>query len=269
MKRLSLVLAMFALVASSVHAQTPTQGVNDSEREHVAPDPPQTHVRHDMSYAEMAELMGMDDRRRFSKVIFNQAEWIDADEPAFGWDAAARYGGDYNKVWIEAEGGRSEGVTDDSRVELGWERIVSRWWSLRAGVRQDGGIGPSRTWAAIGLEGLAPGFIVMDASLYVGESGRTALRLDAEYDLRITQRLVFQPELELDVHGKDDPERLIGAGLSTAEFGLRLRYEIRREFAPYLGIGWNWRFGDTADLARASGEDSSEFAFRAGLRAWF
>src|SRR5688572_8349832 len=88
MKRLSLVLAMFALVASSVHAQA--QGVNDSEREHVAPDPPQTHVRHDMSYAEMAELMGMDDRRRFSKVIFNQAEWIDSDEPAFGWDAAAR-----------------------------------------------------------------------------------------------------------------------------------------------------------------------------------
>jgi copper resistance protein B len=268
--RLSLTIFLSALLVTAAHAaDVPTQNENVSEREHVAPDPPHSQVQHHMSYAEMAEMMGMDDRRRFSKVMFDQLEWIDADESAFGWDAAARYGGDYHKVWIEAEGERGEEVTHESRTELGWERIVSRWWSLRAGVRQDGGIGPSRSWGAIGLEGLAPGFIQMDASLYVGESGRTALRLKSEYDLRFTQRLVLQPELEFDVYGKDDPERLIGSGLSTVEFGLRLRYEMRREFAPYLGIGWNWRFGETADLARASGEDSSEFAIRAGLRAWF
>jgi copper resistance protein B len=104
---------------------------------------------------------------------------------------------------------------------------------------------------------------------YVGDGGRTALRLSSEYDLLLTQRLVLQPALELNVYGEDDLERLIGAGLSDMELGLRLRYEIRREIAPYVGVNWLKRFGDTADLARAAGEDDDEFGLVAGIRLWF
>jgi copper resistance protein B len=140
---------------------------------------------------------------------------------------------------------------------------------VRAGLRNDGGTGPSRQWLGAGLEGLAPGFIETEASMYLGEDGRSALRLKFERDFLFTQRLVLQPELELYAYGKDDAAKLIGAGLSELSFGLRLRYEIRREIAPYVGIGWSWRLGDTGDYAEAAGEEDSEFNFLAGLRAWF
>lgn len=267
------VLAPLALlVVAHAHAQHQHDAAaapTESEREHVAPDPPQSHVDHDMSYREMAQIMGMDDRRRFGKVMFDRLEWIDADESIFGWDAAAWYGGDIHKLRAEAEGERAAGATQSARFELAWDRVVSRWWSARAGVRQDSGHGPSRTWAAFGFSGLAPGFFETDIVAYLGESGRTALRLSTEYDLRITQRWILQPELELEAFGRGDPERMIGAGLATVELALRLRYEIRREFAPYVGVGWQWRFGESADLARAAGEDTAEFAVRAGIRAWF
>ena len=265
-------LASFALLLSArAHAQHQdhaTSAPTESEREHVAPDPPRSHVDHDMTYREMAEMMGMDDRRRFGKVMFDQLEWVDTEDGAFEWDAAAWYGGDIHKLWLETEGERAAGTTS-ARSELAWDRVVSRWWSARAGVRQDSGGGPSRTWAAFGISGLAPGFIETVISAYVGESGRTALRFSAEYDLRITQRLLLQPQIEFEAFGQADPERMIGAGLATGELALRLRYEIRREFAPYVGLGWAWHFGDSADLARAAGEETSEFALRAGVRAWF
>jgi len=245
------------------------QGQSQSQLEHVPPDPPQSHV-HDMTYAEMVEMMGMDDRRKFGKVMLDRLEWRDADEgPEYAWDASAWYGGDFHKAWLETEGERGEDNTHHSRVELGWEHIVSAWWSVRAGLRRDGGEGPSREWLGAGFTGLAPGFIETEAGLYVGEDARTALRLKLERDFLFTQRLILQPELELDAYGKDDAERLIGAGLSEVSFGLRLRYELRREIAPYLGISWTWQLGDTADFAAAAGEESSDFSVLAGIRAWF
>ena len=232
-----------------------------SQLEHVPPDPPRTHV-HDMSYREMVEMMGMDDRRRFGKVMLDQLEWQDADEGSrYAWDAEAWYGGDFHKLWLQTEGERSEGSTHDSRLELGWDRIVSAWWSVRAGWRHDAGFGPSRDWAGFGVAGLAPGFVELEANVYVGESGRGAFRLTAEHDVLLTQRLVLRPELELNAYTEDDAERGIGSGLSDAELGLRLRYEIRREIAPYLGVVWSWT--ETAD------EKTSEFAAVAGLRVWF
>ena len=129
--------------------------------------------------------------------------------------------------------------------------------------------GPSRDWLGAGIAGLAPGIIETKASVYVGEDGRTALRFTFERDFLFTQRLVLQPELELDAYGKDDPEKLIGSGLSSLEFGLRLRYEMRREIAPYVGVQWVGHFGDSADLRRAAGEDDDEFLWVAGIRAWF
>jgi len=240
-----------------------------SQTEHVPPDPPQTHV-HDMSYREMVEMMGMDDRRRFGKVMFDRLEWQDADDGSrYAWDARAWYGGDYHKVWLEAEGDRTENATQESRLEAGWERIISAWWSVRAGLRRDAGEGPARDWAGVGFTGLAPGFIDTRAILYLGDDGRSALRMTFEGDLLFTQRLVLQPKLELDAFGKDDPEKQIGSGLSSLEFGLRLRYEWRREFAPYLGLSWTGHFGETADLRKAAGDDSDELTWLAGVRAWF
>jgi copper resistance protein B len=119
------------------------------------------------------------------------------------------------------------------------------------------------------LQGLAPYFFEIDAAVYVGEQGRTAARFSADYDMLITQRWVLQPEIELELYGKDDPANGLGSGLADAELGLRLRYEIRREFAPYIGIHWERKFGRTADLAREAREDLDEVSFVAGLRAWF
>ncbi len=252
------------------HEHPAADAPTESEREHVAPDAPQSHVSHDMTYREMARMMGMDDRARFGKVMFDRIEWVDADDgDVFEWEASAWYGGDVHKIWLESEGARSGGDTDAARSELAWDRVMSRWWSTRVGVRQDSGSGPTRTWAALGIAGLAPGFFETDLIAYVGESGRTALRLATEVDVLITQQLVLQPQLEIAAFGKNDPERLIGSGLSGAEFSLRLRYDITSHFAPYIGVGWEWRFGESADLARAAGEDTSEFALRAGVSAWF
>jgi copper resistance protein B len=261
-KSLSLA-ALLALVSSVIaHAQT-------GASEHVPPDPPRTRV-HQMPYGEMAEMMGMDDRRLFGKVIADRLEWQEsAGDGRFAWDASAWYGGDFNKLYLEAAGERSHGATAESRTELGWDRIISPWWNLRLGGRHDGGSGPTRDWASIGVAGVAPGLFEIEASFYLGEGGRTALRVKANKDYLLTQRLALQPEAELAAYGRDDPGRLIGAGLSDLELGLRLRYEIRRELAPYLGVRWVGHFGDSADQREAVGEDAHEWLLLAGLRAWY
>jgi len=259
MKRLAAAASL--LLCSALHAQGP------SELEHVPPDPPRTHV-HDMSYREMTDMMGMDDRGRFGKVTLERLEW-QPGEDSFHWDANAWYGGDFDKVWFEAEGERQAGTTRESRLELSWDRIVSRWWSLRTGVRHDGGTGPAREWLALGVAGLAPGFLDVEASVYYGEGGRSALRLATHRDLLFTQRLVLRPELELSAYGRDDPQKQLGAGLSDLAAGLRIRYEWQREFAPYLGVRWVSHFGDTADIRRAAGEKTEEWQWLAGIRAWF
>jgi copper resistance protein B len=210
----------------------------------------------------------MDDRAPFTKVMLDELERRAADESALGWDVAAWHGSDIDKVWLATEGEHEDGASH-ARVELLWDRVATRWWNVRAGVRVDTGDGPSRTWAAVGVAGVAPGLIEVEASAYVGESGRTALRVQAEYDLLLTQRLVLQPEIEVNLYGSDDPARLIGSGLSDVDAGLRLRYEVRREIAPYVGLSWSSRFGGSADLARSQGEDASEWRWLAGVRIWF
>ena len=136
-------------------------------------------------------------------------------------------------------------------------------------MRQDSGEGPDRTWAAFGVQGLAPYWFDTEATFYVGQRGRTAARVQFEYEELLTQRLVLQPKFEVNLYGKDDPQRGIGSGLSDAELGVRLRYEVRREFAPYIGVVWRQRFGRTADFARAQGEPADDLQFVVGVRLWF
>jgi copper resistance protein B len=249
-------------------AQAQTAGVPD----HVPPDPPQSHV-HAMAYDEMADMMGMDDRRRFGKVMLERIEWGNGSADAFSaWQASAWYGGDFDKLWLESEGQRSAERTEEARTEIAWDRIVSAWWSLRAGLRHDGGVGPARDWAALGIAGTAPGLFAIEAGFYLGEGGRTALRLAGHRDYLLTQRWVLRPEVELDAYGRDDPERRVGSGISSLDAGLRLRYEIRREFAPYVGVSWTGRFGASANYHEPAGEAGNpahDWTWRVGVRAWF
>ena len=250
------------------HAAPSADEPTESERAHVPPDPPQ-HPLRNRSEEEMIELMQMEDDASYGMALLDQLEWREiGGEDAQAWEAQAWYGNDYNKLWVESEGERLRGDAE-GRAEILWDRIVSRWWSAQTGVRQDFGEGPSRTWADIGIRGLAPYFFEIDAAFYVGEEGRTAARFSGEYDLLITQRLILKPELEFEVYGKDDPKNGIGSGLSGVELGLRLRYEFRREFAPYLGVQWQRKFGGTADIARNEGHDVNDLSLVAGLRAWF
>jgi copper resistance protein B len=250
-------------MATVGYAQTP------ATTDHVPPDPPH-QVMGDMSYKDMVSMMQMDDTRPFGKVMLDQLEWRDAQEGnSAAWDAQAWYGGDYNKIWLKTEGERLDGITRDASLDLLFDRVIARWWDAQAGVRQDFGKGPSRTWLALGLQGLAPYWLDVEATFYVGDEGRTAARLKASYDLLLTQRLIVQPYGEANFYGKSDPERQVGSGLSNLELSLRLRYEVRREFAPYLGVGWFKRFGEAAELARAAREGSDEAELVAGLRIWF
>lgn len=242
----------------------PTQ----SELAHVPPPPPQ-HEMGEMSEEAMAEMMDMDDTAGFGMVLFDQLEWRDTDEgSAIAWDGRAWYGNDYDKALLKSAGERIGGDYQGS-AELLWDRVISRWWSLQAGVAHDFGEGPSRTWAAFGVQGLAPYWFEVEALVYAGEQGRTAASFSSEYEMFLTQRLVLQPKLELKLFGKDDPANGIGSGFSDAEVGLRLRYEIRRELAPYIGVVWSKKFGETADLAREHGEEADDIQLVAGLRVWF
>lgn len=250
------------------HGARPADQPTESERRHIPPEPPQL-VLGDISPERMIELMAMDDAAPRSMLQLDQFEWTGKDgEDALSWEAQAWYGGDYNKVWFKTEGEYVDD-RDHSRNELLWDRVAARWWSLQAGVRHDLGEGPSRTWAAFGLQGLAPYWWEVEATAYVGEQGRTALRLAAEQDVLLTQRLILQPEMELEFYGKDDPRNGIGSGLADAELALRLRYEIRREFAPYIGVAWSKSWGDTADYARAAGDPAEDTRLIAGFHMWF
>jgi copper resistance protein B len=244
----------------------PTQ----SEQEHVPPDPPTSQDDHPMSYREMARQMEMDDTSATGKLLFDRLEWRDTHAGnAFAWNAEAWYGNDAHKLWLKTEGERENGATTTARTELLWDRPFARWWNLQAGVRHDSASGDSRDWAAAGVQGIAPGFFDIEATAYIGDSGRTAARLSAERDLLLTQRLILQPEAEINLYGKDDPANQIGAGLSDLEVALRLRYELRREFSTYAGIVWARRFGKTADLVQAAGEASGDLQALAGFRIWF
>ena len=275
-----LISAAFALSSIASAQQSPpagdqgtgsaaTESDTASEAQHAAPDPPE-HVMPDMPYKEMTRMMQMDDAGSVGRILFDQLEWRHSGQADVAvWEAEGWYGGDYNKLWVKTEGQQVSGSTEDARVDVLWDRIVSRWWSLQAGAREDFGAGPPRTWAALGVQGISPYWFGIEATAYVGAQGRTATRLKAEYDLLLTQRLIVQPEAEANLYGKSDPARQIGSGLSDLDVGLRLRYEIRRQFAPYIGITWRRQFGETADFTRAAGGDPSDVQFVLGVRAWF
>ena len=212
----------------------------------------------------------LSDQHRYAAVLANRFEgaWT-SERSTAAYDLKAWYGKSYDHALLKAEGDVDNGVMQDARTELMWSHAVAAHWDTQLGARYDSGVDPSRGWLAFGVEGLAPYWFDVEASAYAGDQGRSALRVAATYELLWTQRLILQPRFEANFYGKPDPERRQGAGLSDLAAGLRLRYEIRREFAPYIGIEWTGQFGASADFARADGRDPEETRYVAGVRFWY
>jgi copper resistance protein B len=218
--------------------------VTEADREAAFPDLP-GHAVHDRAF--------------HSYFLLDQLEWQDADgSGALAWDAKGWVGGDMQRLWFRAEGMREDSQTTSAETHALYGRKLTPWWDVVVGLRQDFAPGPSQTWAAIGIQGLAPYRFEIEATAYVGEAGQIAARVKAEYELLLTNRWLLQPLVELNAYGKDDDSRGMDAGVVTFEAGLRARYEIRREFAPYIGISL---LDDT--------RGASDSRLLAGVRAWF
>lgn len=207
----------------------------------------------------------------FHQLMFDIAEYRPrGGKDGYRWEAQSWIGGDISRLWLKSEGeGRFGDRVETAEIQALYSHAIDPYWNLQAGLRQDLGPGPRRTYAVLGVEGLAPYWFEIAGSLFVSDKGDVLARAEAYYDQRITQYIVLQPRIELDFALQDMPRNAIGAGLSNAELGLRLRYERMREFAPYVGISWERRIGATADFARARGEDRGGADFVLGVRAWF
>lgn len=247
-----LILLMPALAGAQDPAPVPP--VTDADRQAAFPDV-HGHTVHDTAFNY--------------KVLFDQLEWQYLHgEPGLRWDTTSWFGGDRHRLWVKSEGEAVDGVLDEANIRLFYGRSFSRWFDWLVGVRHDLRPSPTHTWVAIGLHGLAPQWFDVEATAYIGRSGHLAARLEAEYELLLTQRLVLQPLVELSLSA-EDPDREIGAGLSTGEVGFRVRYEVKRELAPYAGIVWHRKLFGTGDFARAAGRDVGGWHLVAGLRTWF
>jgi len=187
------------------------------------------------------------------------------------WDAQAWIGRDYNKLWFKSEGAwlLEEEDFEEAEVELFYSRNIATYWDLQAGVRHDFEPNPERTFAALGLQGLAPLWFELEATAYLSEDGDLSAGIEVEYHLLLSQRLILQPRFETSIALQEVEEFGVGQGFNDIELGVRLRYEIRREFAPYIGFSWNRKLGETADFAEAEGEDIDVASLVAGVRFWF
>ncbi|WP_210436366.1 copper resistance protein B [Pseudomonas syringae] len=205
-----------------------------------------------------------------SYFLADKLEWQDAnDGSALAWDLSGWIGGDIDRLLLRSEGERTNGKTEEAEIQALWGHSISTWWDVVAGARQDFKPGAPQTWAAFGLQGQAISDLDIEATAFIGEAGQTAARLEADYDLQLTSNVVLQPTAELNFYGKNDPQRGNGSGLSTSEFGLRLRYEITPQFAPYVGVSWDRSYGKTADYAREDDEDTQDARLVVGVRMWF
>lgn len=194
----------------------------------------------------------------------------DDGENHYVWDMQGRYGGDLDRLWVKTEGEGTPGdAAERSELQLLWSRAIHPWFDVQAGLRHDFRPGPERSHVVIGLQGLLPYRFEVDAAAFVSDDGDLSARLEGEYDLWLTQRLIAQPRVEVEFAASDVPELGIGSGLNSAEIGLRLRYQVKREFAPYIGVEYERAFGGTADFARLAGNEEGGWNAMLGIQAWF
>lgn len=247
----------------------------------VAPPPPEAlsgpaHAA-DLVFGEAAmrqaraDLVNEHGNMRFSKVLVDQLEWrAGKGRDGYLLNAEAWTGGDINKLWLkgEIEGQRGRGP-EQAEVQALWSHAIDPWFDLQAGLRVDANRGPNRAHLVLGVQGLAPYWWEIDGAVFLSTKGEVTARAEAEHDLRITQRLILQPRVEVDLSAQNIEELGIGTGLSTADVGLRLRYQVSQTFAPYVGLSYERAFGKTRAYRRAEGESSGGAHLLVGLRFWF
>jgi copper resistance protein B len=243
-----------------------------------APPPPfpADHAA-DQVYPPAAMAMGRHHLQTFhggqniGQILFNLAEYqFRTGRDGFEWNGQAWYGGDIKRVGLKSEGdGRFGKLVDRAEVQALYSHAIGPYFNLQGGLRYDFKPNPSRVYGTVGVEGLAPGFFELEGALFLSNKGEMLARAEGYYDQRITQRLILQPRAELNFAAQSSRETGIGSGLSDAEFGVRLRYDIRREFAPYVGVQYRRAFGDTAKYLRAAGEDPGGWEVLTGVRTWF
>jgi len=189
----------------------------------------------------------------------------------FVWDAQGWWGGDYDKLWIKSEGETKlhGGSVEEAELQALYSRAISPFWDIQFGLRHDFHPHPSRSYGAFSVQGLAPHWFDVDASAFISEEGDISARLEVEYDLLLTQRLILQPRFETNFAIQEVSELGVGSGVNNVELDARLRYEISREFAPYMGISWTRKLGKTADLTRAGGGSVDTASFLLGLKVWY
>ncbi len=218
------------------------------------------------------EPSSMGENRVFWHLLFNQLEGrTNGPENEFRWDGEAWIGTDTSRLWFKSEGFVENGKASDGITEALYDRPIPhlRYFDVQAGVRYDLDSNPGRTWGAIGIEGLAPNFFEFEPTFYFSDGGRVAGRVNGSYDILFTNRLILQPQFELNFYNKSDPSRGTGSGLSELDTGLRLRYEISRKFAPYIGVAYAGKFGETADFTRDEGGIVNDVRFIFGVRVWY
>jgi copper resistance protein B len=204
-------------------------------------------------------------------VLLNIAEYQGSrDGAGYRWDGEASFGGDINRVFLKSEGeGTGRQGAEAAEVQALYSRAIGPYFNLQAGVRQDIRPTPARTYATVGVEGIAPYWFEVSGAVFVSTRGEVFARLEGYDDFRITRRLVLQPRAELNLSAQNVREIGLGAGVNDLELGLRLRYELKRNFAPYVGVSYERKFGPTANLARAIGERAETPSLVIGLRSFF
>ena len=209
--------------------------------------------------------------QRNSLLIAERLEHHSIDgENQLAWEAQGWHGTDEHKFWFKTEGeAATDGEVDEAEVQLLYSRAISPFWDLQAGIRHDMEPSPQRNHLVLGFQGLAPYWFEVDSAVFLSDEGTLTARVELEYELLLTQRLILQPRLELNLAASDDEEIGVGRGVFDSFAELRLRYEIRRQFAPYLGISWGGDFHHSADFTATEGGDPREFAVVAGIRIWF
>jgi copper resistance protein B len=250
---LGLVLSVVALAQESETTFNAADEVYDPEAMQKARDALRHETGGQVIYFVMADRFEVQSNEGAERLVLDAQGWV---------------GKDYQRFWVKTEGEYEGGKLEEAEIQGLYSRAVSTFFDFQAGIRQDVAAGSRRTFGVVGIQGLAPYWFEIDTALFVSQDGDVTARFEGEYDLFVTQRLIVQPRAELSFSFQKVEQRAIGSGLSTAEVGARIRYEIRREFAPYLGVSWAGATGRTADLWRRQGGNTNSLSIVAGVRFW-
>ena len=257
-------------------SDTEASGTNLAAGNAMAPAVPTDHAA-DQVYSPAAMAMGLHHLQefhggqKFSQLLVNIAEYhFNRGRDGYQWVGQGWYGGDINRLWFKTQGdGEIRRGVDKAEVQGLFSHAIGPYFNLQGGVRYDFKPNPSRTYATVGIEGLAPGFFDIEAALFLSNKGELMGRFEGSYDQRITQRLILQPRVEINAAAQNSRSIGVGSGLSDVEAGLRLRYDIRREFAPYVGVQYKRALGTTGRYLRDAGERTGGWSILAGIRTWF